>query len=227
MPLRAIIFDFDGVLANSEPLHLRAYQDVLTREGLTLTEEDYYARYLGFDDVGAFTAMGRDAGRAWTPHDVRRLIAAKSQRLEALEQHVSILFPGAAAAVRRAAAELPVAIASGALRAEVMRVLEREQLVNCFTAIVAAEDTPLSKPSPEPYLHTVARLTAALSLDIAPCECVALEDSPWGLQSARAAGLRTVAVAQTYGESDLQSADLVIRTIASLDLRDLSRLYGS
>jgi beta-phosphoglucomutase len=227
VPLRAIIFDFDGVLANSEPLHLRAYQDVLTAEGLSLTEGDYYARYLGFDDVGAFTAMGRDAGRAWTPADIRRLIAAKSHRLEALDEHISILFPGAADAVRRAAAELPVAIASGALRVEVLRALEREQLVNCFTAIVAAEDTPLSKPSPEPYLQALSRLTSALSLEIAPHECVALEDSPWGIKSARAAGLRTVAVAQTYDESNLRDADLVIKTIGALDLHQLSRLYSS
>ena len=65
MPLRAIIFDFDGVIANTEPLHLRAYQEVIAAEGLTLTEQDYYERYLGFDDGGAFTAMGADSGRRW------------------------------------------------------------------------------------------------------------------------------------------------------------------
>jgi beta-phosphoglucomutase len=225
--LRAIIFDFDGVLANSEPLHLRAYQDVLAAEGLTLSEPDYYARYLGFDDVAAFTAMGADAGRAWTSTDIRRLIVTKARRLEQLEDNVSVLFPGAAEAVRRAAAEVPIAIASGALGAEVRRVLEREELVHCFTAIVAAEDTPLSKPSPEPYLRALALLTSALSVQIAPHECVALEDSPWGLQSARAAGLRTVAVAQTYAATDLPAADLVISTIGSLDLHELSRLYSS
>jgi HAD superfamily hydrolase (TIGR01509 family) len=227
MPLRAIIFDFDGVLANSEPLHLRAYQDVLAAEGLTLTEQDYYARYLGFDDVGAFAAIGAAAGRSWTTTDIRRLIVTKARRLEQLEENVSVLFPGAADAVRRAAAEVPIAIASGALGAEVRRVLEREQLVNCFAAIVAAEDTPTSKPSPEPYLRALALLTSAVSAQISPDECVALEDSPWGLQSARAAGLRTVAVAQTYDAADLHTADLVISTIGSLNLHELSRLYNS
>jgi len=224
MPLRAIIFDFDGVLANSEPLHLRAYQEVLAAEGLTLTEQDYYARYLGFDDVGAFRAIGAHAGRAWTPADIRRLVAVKARCFEELEQNVSILFPGAADAVRRASAAVPIAIASGALGAEIRRVLEREQLVNCFTAIVSAEDTLSSKPSPEPYLCALAQLTSASSVPIASHECVALEDSPCGLQSARAAELRTVGVAQTYHESDLHTADLVIRTIGSLDLQDLSRL---
>ncbi len=224
MPLRAIIFDFDGVLANTEPLHLRAYQEVLAPDGLTLTEDEYYGRYLGFDDVGVFTAIGADRRRPWTSADIQRLIVTKARRLEQLEQNVSVLFPGAADAVRRAAAAVPIAIASGALRAEVRRVLEREQLVNYFTAIVAAEDTPLSKPSPEPYLHALMQLTSSLSVQIAPHECVALEDSPWGLRSARAAGLRTMAVAQTYGKSDLHDADLIISTIASLDLHELSQL---
>ena len=224
MPLRAIIFDFDGVLANTEPLHLRAYQEVLAPEGLTLTEDEYYARYLGFDDVGVFTAMAAAAGRQWTSTDIRRLIVTKARRLEQLEENVSVLFPGAADAVRRAAAAVPIAIASGALRAEVRRVLEREHLVNYFTVIVAAEDTPLSKPSPEPYLHALMQLTSSLSVQIAPHQCVALEDSPWGLLSARAAGLRTIAVAQTYGKSDLHDADLIISTIASLDLHELSQL---
>jgi beta-phosphoglucomutase len=224
MPLRAIIFDFDGVLANTEPLHLRAYQEILAPEGLTLTEHEYYARYLGFDDAGAFTAMGADAGRQWTSTDIERLIITKARRFEQLQQNVSVLFPGAADAVRRAAAEVPIAIASGALGAEVRRVLEREHLLNYFTAIVAAEDTVLSKPSPEPYLHALTQLTSSLSVQIAPHECVALEDSPWGLQSARAAQLRTVAVAQTYDESALNSADLVISTIGSLDLHNLSEL---
>ena len=138
MPLRAIIFDFDGVLANTEPLHLRAYQEVLAPEGLTLTEDEYYGRYLGFDDVGVFTAIGADGGRPWTSADIQRLIVTKARRLEQLEQNVSVLFPGAADAVRRAAAAVPIAIASGALRAEVRRVLEREHLVNYFTVIVAA-----------------------------------------------------------------------------------------
>jgi beta-phosphoglucomutase len=227
MPLRAIVFDFDGVLANSEPLHLRAYQEILGAEGLTLTEADYYSRYLGFDDVAAFAAMGADRNRQWTRADIDRLVTIKARVLERLERGVSILFPGADAAVRRAAAAVPVALASGALRAEILRVLEREQLVQCFTAIVSAEDTPLSKPSPEPYRHALARLTSALSLNVSPHECVAVEDSPWGLQSARAAGLRTVAVAQTYRESQLAEAELVIQTIGELNLHQLSRLYFS
>jgi HAD superfamily hydrolase (TIGR01509 family) len=225
--LRAIVFDFDGVLANTEPLHLRAYQDVLAAEGVTLTEADYYSRYLGFDDAAAFAAMGADAGRHWSASEMARLMATKARRVEQLERDVSMLFPGAAAAVRRAAAHVPIAVASGALRVEIIRVLEREQLMNCFSAIVAAEDTSSGKPSPAPYQCALVRLSSQLSHALDPYECVALEDSPWGLESARAAGLRTVAVAQTYQEPDLRSADLVIPSIDALDIQQLAHLCDS
>ena len=224
--LRAIVFDFDGVIANSEPLHFGAFRDVLAEEGVTLTEGDYYARYLGYDDVGVFKAIGA-ACDAWGPNDIARLVARKAVRLEALERDISVLFPGAADAVRRAAAAMPVAIASGALGAEIRRVLERESLAACFTAIVAAEDTPVSKPAPDPYRRAVALLSAACGGTLAAGDCVAIEDSLWGLQSARAAGLRTVAVTNTYEAAAFDgAADLVIESLASLDLGALSRLYS-
>jgi len=224
--LRAIVFDFDGVLADSEPLHLQAYQDILAFEGIALAEDDYYTRYLGYDDVGAFAAIGRDRGRTWTRADVDRLVQKKAARLEALERDVSVLFPGAANVVRRASIAMPLAIASGARGDEIRRVLERENLTSCFTAIVAAEDTPVSKPAPEPYLRAVQLLRETLG-ELAAADCVALEDSRWGLQSARAAGLRTVGVAQTYERSALLEADLVIDRIDALDLRDLARLWST
>jgi HAD superfamily hydrolase (TIGR01509 family) len=222
--LRAIVFDFDGVIANSEPLHFQAFRDVLADEGVTLTEADYYALYLGFDDVGVFQAFGAERG-PWTRGHVADLVARKAVLLEALERDVSVLFPGAAAAIRRASAAMPIAIASGARGAEIRRVLEREHLVACFSAIVAAEDTPASKPAPDPYLRAVALLNAACGNHLTASDCVAIEDSHWGLVSARAAGLRTVAVTQTYDAAALTgSADLVIDSLASLDLSTLARL---
>jgi beta-phosphoglucomutase len=137
---------------------------------------------------------------------------------------VSILFPGAAAAVRRAAAAMPIAIASGARGAEIRRVLDREDLAACFTAIVGAEDTPVSKPAPDPYLRALALLAPGFGGRLAASECVAIEDSHWGLDSARAAGMRTVAVSQTYEAATLTGADLVIPSLDALDLAVLSRL---
>jgi HAD superfamily hydrolase (TIGR01509 family) len=221
--LRAIVFDFDGVIANSEPLHFRGYRDVLAQEGVTLTERDYYTQYLGFDDVGAFQAIGKHHGSSWTSSHIEDLVARKAVRLEELERDVSVLFPGAAAAIRRAAAAMPVAIASGARGQEIRRVLIREQLIECFTAIVAAEDTPVSKPAPDPYLRALARLAPSFDRPLKAAECVAIEDSLWGLESARAAGLRTVAVTNTY-PADRLGADLIIASLESMDLELFTRL---
>jgi beta-phosphoglucomutase len=227
--LRAIVFDFDGVLANSEPLHFAAFRHVLACSGVELTEQDYYTRYLGFDDVGVFRAVGADRGMPWTSRDVTGFVADKALRLEELERDIPVLFPGAAEVVQRSAAAVPIAIASGALGPEIRRALKRAGLLQHFAVIVSAEDTPASKPAPDPYVRAVALLGATIpGQTLEPSECVAIEDSRWGLESARAAGLRTVAVTSSYDASVLQpAADFVIGSIEDLNIEDLRRLLSS
>ena len=225
MPLRAIVFDFDGVIANSEPFHFQAFRDVLAANSLAFDEPDYYARYLGFDDVGVFQAVGAERGTGWTPARIGALVADKAARLETLEHGSSILFPGAADAIRRAAATVPIAIASGARGEEIRRVLAREHLESYFTAIVAAEDTPVSKPAPDPYLRALALLAPATGANLRGAECVAIEDSIWGLASARSAGMKTVGVSHTYEAAALTAvADLVIGNLHALDIEQLTTL---
>ena len=223
--LRAIVFDFDGVIADSEPLHFRAFRDVLAASGVELTEHDYYTRYLGFDDLGAFNAIAAERGRAWSAADLAGLAARKAERMEALERDASVLFPGAAAAILRAAAAVPLAIASGALGAEIRRVLDRADLTRYFSAIVSAEDTPAGKPAPDPYRRAVELLSAAAGDPVLQAaECVAIEDSRWGIESARTAGLRTVGVTTSYAAGELSQADLVIASLVDLDVARLQRL---
>jgi HAD superfamily hydrolase (TIGR01509 family) len=221
--LRAIVFDFDGVIANSEPLHFRAYREVLAGAGVALSESDYYGRYLGYDDVGAFQAIAADRQISWGVQTISDLVSQKAVRLEELEADASVLFPGSEAAIRTAAQAFPVAIASGALGSEIRRVLKAAKLIDCFAAIVAAEDTAVSKPAPDPYLKAVDLLSLRHG-PIRASECVALEDSQWGLQSAKAAGLRTVGVAQTYRPEALAPADMVIASMQAFDLEALKRL---
>jgi len=224
--LRAIVFDFDGVIANSEPLHLRGYRDVLGEEGVDLAEAEYYEKYLGYDDAAAFAAVAAARGLNWDAEQIARLVVRKAQRLEALERDGSVLFPGARSAIEATASLMPIAIASGALGSEIRRVLDDAQLTRHFTAIVAAEDTAAGKPAPDPYVRAVALLALAHG-PLAPWECVAVEDSRWGLESARAAGLRTVAVAHTYDERELRPvADLVISSMEAFDLSALRRQFS-
>jgi HAD superfamily hydrolase (TIGR01509 family) len=221
--LRGIVFDFDGVIANSEPLHFEGFRQVLAEQGVTLMESDYYQRYLGYDDAGAFAAIAADRGLQWSEHRVSSLVQAKAAVLEDLEARQSVLFPGAAAAIRRLAADGPIAIASGALRAEIFRILIREDLAGYFTLVVAAEDAEASKPSPAPYLKAVAQLAAAKTGSADPAGYVAIEDSHWGLESARRAGLRTVAVTHTYSADELQ-ADLTVSNLDDLTWTKLTAL---
>lgn len=226
MTVRAVVFDFDGVIANSEPLHFAAYRDVLAAEDVTLTESDYYERYLGFDDERAFEAIASDRGRVWDKTAITRLTERKAAILEQMEQGRSILFPGAREAIERLAGVCALAIASGALRSEIERVLEREHLARHFQTIVSGDDGIASKPSPDPYLRVVERLARETGRPLAASECVAVEDSPWGIESAHGAGLRTVAISHTYSVNALGTADGVIAHLDQLTWEFLRKVVA-
>jgi beta-phosphoglucomutase len=221
MSLSAIVFDFDGVLADSEPLHLKAYQDVLGAAGVTLTRERYYDVYLGYDDVGVFEAVARDFRLNLSPGGVRELIDRKSRRLETLVGETDVLFEGAAACVERLTAAAPLAVASGALRHEIELILRRAGLLQRFRAIVAAGETPRSKPAPDPYSRALALVGAD------PAGAVAIEDSRWGIESARAAGMAVVGLTTTYDARELQAADLVVASLADVTQERLEALVGA
>jgi beta-phosphoglucomutase-like phosphatase (HAD superfamily) len=223
--LQAIIFDFDGVIADSERLHLRSYQEILAPEGVTLSNEQYLEKYLGYDDVGVFKAVGRDYGLPMDEHRVSELIAAKGQRYESLAAAGEMLFPGAADFIRTAAAHVPIAIASGALTHEIEDVLERAGLRPLFPVIVGADQTERSKPHPEPYQAALDRLRSHSGLNLLAWRSVAIEDSRWGLVSARGADLRCVAVTNTYSEAELRAdAELVVPGLHALTLDALDAL---
>jgi beta-phosphoglucomutase len=222
--LQAIVFDFDGVIADSEPLHLKAYQQALAAEGLLLDREEYFARYLGYDDVGMLQALARDRRLAWTDRHITALVARKGVKLQAMLEGDQVLFPGAADFVRAAAAAVPIAIASGALRHEIVRIVDAAGLGGLFAAVVASGDTPESKPSPAPYLLAFERLQDAAGKPLDRQRCVAIEDSVWGLESARGAGLRCVGVTTSYPAAELTGAELVVGGLDALSLPMLEDL---
>lgn len=226
--LQAIVFDFDGVIVDSERLHLRAYQEVLAPEGVTLSSEDYFASYLGYDDVGVFKALGKDRGLPMDDGRVHTLIARKGQRYESLVAAGEMLFPGAADFIRSAvAAAVPIAIASGSLTFEIEETLERVGLRDLFPVIVGADQTERGKPNPDPYLAAFAQLRAHTGRDLQPWRSVAIEDTKWGLASARGADLRCVAVANTYSEAELRAdAELVFPGLHAVTLAALDALCG-
>ena len=225
--LQAIVLDFDGVIADSEPLHLRAFQQTLAEDGIDLSAEDYYSHYLGYDDVGLCQALATDRAIPMTDQQIAAIVARKGVKLLALLQGGEVLFPGAVDFIRSAASHVPLAIASGALRHEILEIVEAAGVRGLFSAIVAAGDTPESKPSPAPYVLAFQRLRQQTGRDLDPRRCVAIEDSRWGLESAHGAGLRCVGVTNSYSAEELRAAELVVNGLNELTLPALDRLCAS
>ena len=227
MTLEAVIFDFDGVLANSEPIHLRVYQILLSEEGLSLASREYYERYLGFDDVTAFEALAKDKGLDVSGERMEALIARKTEVFQGLVRTGDVLFPGAATCLRAVAGAVPVAIASGALKHEIEMILDGAGLLELVPVIVAAGDTPRGKPAPDPYARALERLTRRAGRRLDPARVVAIEDSRLGLQSARAAGLRTLGLTTSYPAEQLLEAERVAPDIGHVTLALLDALASA
>ena len=208
-PITAIVFDFDGVIADTEQLHLRAFQEVFAARGWTLDEPTYFDRYLGYDDRGLVAAYSRERRLGLDDVSMETVVEAKVQAF-ARSLSGDILYPGARNRLFELARRFPFGIASGALHAEITTILEGAGVLELFPVIVGADDVRTTKPSPEPYL------TAAEKMGIDPSQCLAVEDSPTGLDAACAAGMRTVGVATSVPRAALSRAEYAITSLADL-----------
>ncbi len=219
--MRAIIFDFDGVIADTEPLHFEGLRRTLAEIGLDLTENDYYANYLGFDDRGCILEALRVNRRPAPPALVEELMARKADAyLAAIQDHL-VIFPGVVPFVEDAAARYPIAIASGALRPEIELILERAGIRKAFAHITSAEDVTRGKPDPEPFLHALAGLGRKQAASVAPGDCLVIEDSLPGIRAAKAAGMKVLAVANTHTIQDLHEADAITHGLHETRLAEL------
>jgi beta-phosphoglucomutase-like phosphatase (HAD superfamily) len=223
----AVVFDFDGVLANSEPLHLGVYQQLLADEGVTLTDEEYYERYLGYDDVGVFQALARDKGVQIDNGRLDTLIDRKTRIFQSRVRSGTVLFPGARECLLEVSQACPMAIASGALRHEIELILDGGGLSGLVPVIVAAGETLRGKPAPDPFARAVELLSQRAGRRLAPERSVGIEDSRWGLQSAHDAGLRTIGVTTSYPASQLVEADMILPDVSHVTLARLCALVAS
>jgi beta-phosphoglucomutase len=210
----ATLFDFDGVLVDSEPVHLAAFNDILAPYRIVIGAREYEDRYMSLDDAGVFRAVLSRGGRTLREEEVRSLVAAKNPRFMARFEEAFRVFPGAEALVARRAALGPVAIVSGALENEIVFALEKMGVRASVGIIVSADRAPTSKPDPGPFLMAVAELARAGYTG----RCVAVEDSPGGVTAAKRAGLRCVAVTHSSAREALAAAgaDAVVADLASL-----------
>lgn len=222
--LRALLFDFNGVIVDDEPLHFRTFQRVFQEEHIPLAEAEYYARYLPMDDHSLVKAVYRDLERPLGAEELAGLVERKSRYYGAAMREGVRIFPGAPEFVRRAAGLYPLAVASGAAREEIEFILDAAHLREHFVAIVAAEDVAKGKPDPECFTKALAALNEARRLQqgpIPPEEALVVEDSPAGVRGAKAAGMRCLAITNSVSADRLQEADRVVPTLAGLDPREL------
>ncbi|MGE5834060.1 MAG: aminotransferase class I/II-fold pyridoxal phosphate-dependent enzyme [Acidobacteriota bacterium] len=217
----AVIFDFDGVLADTEHLHLRAFQQTFGAHGWTLDDRSYAERYLGYDDRATIAAFLRDHDLPVNRGAIDELLREKAAAFDVLRSSGSVLYPSAPACVERLGARFPLAIASGSLRTEIVAILNGAGLASAFRAIVSAEDVRRSKPAPDPYLR------AAHLLGVDAASCVVIEDSSFGLAAARSAGMKTIAVTTTSSVEALADADRIIRSLDELTPEVIVEMAGT
>ncbi|HVR74027.1 MAG TPA: HAD family phosphatase [Planctomycetota bacterium] len=207
-----MIFDFDGVLADTEALHFETFAAVLAAEGIEVTRVENDSRFLGVSDAGCFSIAFRDAGRELGPALRDDLVARKADHYARLAKSVK-LFPGARDLVEEAAARGPVTIASCGRRRDIEDVLERHDLRRLFSRFVSADDIERSKPDPECFLKALEVLRAGGCPDLLPGDCLVFEDSFRGVEAARRAGMQCAAVTHSYPVEKLAGADWILRSL--------------
>jgi len=220
-----MIFDFDGVITDSEILHFRAFNAVLAQYGFQLTKQEYYRDYLGMTDADCYRALIDEGRLPLDEAGIGDLVRQKTRVFEQLARTEGKIIEG----VREfldllSAAGLPIAICSGALRAEIELILEDAGLRHYFDVVVSAEEVKRGKPDPEGFLIALRKLNDRWAEPIPPECCIVIEDSHWGLKAARTARMRTIAVTNTYDAAQLQQADKVVDRLDVLTLDDLRQV---
>ncbi|MGA6992440.1 MAG: HAD family phosphatase, partial [Candidatus Deferrimicrobiaceae bacterium] len=201
----AVIFDFDGVIVDTEPLHYKAFQEVLEPLGIGFPWREYVEAYMGFDDRDAFLEAFHAHGRDLDDRRLTQLVASKSKVFLDIIRNGVRAYPGAVSLVTSLdASGLPLAISSGALRSDILPILDILGITRFFPHVVSASDVRKSKPDPESYRLAYHWLLHAHPSQISsPGKCLAIEDTPAGIRSAKGAGLSVLAVTNSCSEKQL------------------------
>ena len=206
-PPRAVIFDLDGIIVDSESLHVDAWNVLFAHHGIAVTDEetDHGIGMLDADWIRyLFARRGEPVDPEWWQEAKREVYAG------ILKRNVRP-FPGVAALVRRLSGEFRLAVASSSWRENIETVLAAMGLAACFAVLTGKQDVERHKPHPQAYLRTAA------ALGVAPEACAVIEDSVLGVRAARAAGMRCIAVTNSLPAERLAEADLVVGSLEDAD----------
>jgi len=218
--IKAIFFDFNGVIIDDELLQMKAYEEVLREHGIALTKEGYFSA-LGMDDVTFVRSMFERSNTPLTDEVLRQVQIKKTDLHRTMIEDELPLFPGVVTFLKAAAREFSLGLVSMASTDEISYVLERANLRQLFSVFVMAGDVPVCKPAPDCYRSGLEKLNEKRSSDrllpVLANECLAIEDSPPGIESARGAGMRTLGVLNTVTESELRAAGADVVTPSLFD----------
>jgi len=230
--LRAVIFDFDGVITDSEILHLRSFNQVLAQYGIEIPTKDYYKDYLGLTDVDCFKLVAGKGRLGLDVGEIKNLVKQKNEVFQELAKTEGRIIEGVRDFLEMLRQNnVPMAICSGAVLAEIALILEEARLRSFFAVIVSAEQIKRGKPDPEGPLLTLKELNRIVSPadagsrnPILPNQCIVIEDSHWGLEAANAAGMHTIAVTNSYDADQLSMAEKIVARLSELSIGDLRNL---
>ena len=227
--IKAIFFDFNGVIIDDETIQMKAYEEVLKGHQITLTEEMYFGA-LGMDDKTFVRSMFQHAKKPISDSVLEEIQAAKTDLHRQMIEELP-LFPGVQTFLKSASRAFDLGLVSMANLTEVSYVFQRANLTPLFSVIVTAEDASVCKPAPDCYLKGLEKLNEKRQrerkLPLLASECLGIEDSPPGIQAARAAGMRTLGITNTVSADKLRDAgaDVVTASLADWTVASVERLY--
>jgi beta-phosphoglucomutase len=223
--LRAVIFDFDGVITESEILHFRAFNQALAEYKVQITKNDYYTDYLGLSDFDCFKALSDKGLLVVEGEKTTQLLRKKTQIFEKLAKSQGRIIDGVPKFLKMLKENnIPMAICSGAILPEIELILKQSHLRSFFEDIVSCEQIARGKPDPEGFLLALKKLNQKNRDLIHSNQCVVIEDSHWGIEAANAAGMHSIAITNSYAAEQLTMAEKIVSHLSELNMTDLQNL---
>ena len=204
--MKIIIFDFDGVILDSENSHFIAFNEGLKKLNINISEDEYYSKYISLDDRGVITNVVNDKNISVTNEEIDMIIKNKNDYFESRLIDNSKLFPGVEELIIQLSKNFVLSIGSGANRSEIIKTLKNNNIYDYFEIIVSADEVNNPKPNPETYNRVLDNINTDFNIN----EIIVIEDSPGGIEAAKSAGLKCIAITNTFDNKELGKADIIV-----------------